>query len=115
MSRVISIHEYELKPGVDADDFERAVRDAERRHLFDLPGLSEHCFLRGMKGDRRSCYAAVWVYDSRAAWEALWGPLDAPRPPSEYPQNWKIWENEVLAPLLARHPDTIRFTSYEEV
>jgi hypothetical protein len=115
MARVISIHEYELKPGVAAGDFERAVRDAERQRLFDLPGLREHHFLRGMKGARRGCYTAVWIYDSRAAWEALWGPSDAPRPPAEYPQSWKIWENTILAPLLAQNPDTTRFTSYEEL
>ena len=28
---------------------------------------------------------------------------------------WKVWENEILAPLLNRDPDTIRFTSYEEI
>jgi len=28
---------------------------------------------------------------------------------------WTVWENEILAPFLAGHPDTIRFTSYEEL
>jgi hypothetical protein len=41
--------------------------------------------------------------------------VEAPRSASQYPENWKIWENVVLAPLLAQDPDTIRFTSYEEV
>jgi hypothetical protein len=115
MARVISIHEYDLKPGIEASAFERALRDAERQRLFDLPGLCEHYFLRGMKGARASCYTAIWIYKSRAAWEALWGPLDASRPPADYPANWKIWENTILAPLLTQHPDAIRFTSYEEV
>jgi len=26
-----------------------------------------------------------------------------------------VWEDEILAPFLARPPDTIRFTSYEEL
>jgi hypothetical protein len=26
---------------------------------------------------------------------------------------WRVWENEVLAPFLAQHPDAIRFISYE--
>ena len=39
MAKVISVHEYELKPGVQGADFERALHDAERRGLFDLPGL----------------------------------------------------------------------------
>lgn len=115
MTRVVSIHEYELRPGIDPADFERALSDAERRGLFDLPGLCDHRFLRGLKGARRGAYAAVWIFDSREAWEKLWGPPGAPRPPSQYPQKWQVWENEVLAPLLVQDPDTIRFTTYEEL
>jgi hypothetical protein len=115
VARVVSIHEYELRPGVRPADFERALGDAERRGLFDLPGLSEHYFLRGLKGARRGAYAAVWIFDSRAAWEALWGPPDAPRPPSQYPEKWRLWEREILAPFLTQDPDTIRFTSYQEI
>ena len=115
MGKVVSVHEYELKPGVQAADFERALHDAERRGLFDLPGLSEHHFLRGLKGTRRDGYAAIWIFESREAWEELWGSPDAPRPPSHYPQKWQVWENEVLAPFLTRDPDTICFTSYQEI
>jgi hypothetical protein len=100
---------------VQAIDFERAFGEAERRGLFDLPGLSEHYFLRGLKGARRGAYAAVWIFDSPEAWEALWGPPDAPRPPLQYPEKWRIWEDEILAPFLTQEPDTIRFTSYQEI
>jgi len=109
MGKVVSVHEYELKPGVQAADFECALRDAERRGLLDLPGLIGHHFLRGLKGARRDAYAAIWIFESREAWEKLWGP------PSQYPQKWQVWENEVLAPFLTQHPDGIRFTSYQEV
>jgi len=115
MGRVISIHEYELRPGVRPADFERTLHDAERRGLLDLPGLVAHHFLRGLKGARRGAYAAIWIFESREAWERLWGTPAAPRPASQYPENWKVWENVVLAPFLAQHPDTIRFTSYQEV
>ncbi|HEY6717719.1 MAG TPA: hypothetical protein VI232_15370, partial [Reyranella sp.] len=115
VAKVISVHEYELKPGVQDADFERALHDAERRGLFDLPGLAAHHFLRGLKGARRGAYTAIWIFESREAWERLWGTVEAPRSAAEYPENWKIWENAVLAPLLAQDPDTIRFTSYEEV
>lgn len=115
MARIISIHEYELKPDVQDAAFEGALREAERRGLFDLPGLVGHHFLRGLKGARRGAYAAIWVFESREAWERLWGPVERPKPPAEYPENWKIWENEVLAPLLRQDPDTIRFTSYTEI
>lgn len=115
MTRVVSIHEYELRPGIDPADFERALSDAERRGLFELPGLREHHFLRGLKGARRGAYAALWIFESREAWEKLWGPLGAPHPPSQYPEKWQVWENEILAPLLSQDPDTIRFTSYQEL
>lgn len=115
MSKIVSIHEYHLKPGVEAERFERAIGRASQRGLFGLPGLVEHRFLKGMRGSRRGEYAALWVYESRAAWERLWGPANRPRPKHEYPENWKIWENEVLAPFLDRDPDRIRFTAYEEL
>jgi hypothetical protein len=115
MTRVISVHEYELKPGVTDAAFEQAIRDAERRGLFALPGLAAHHIVRGLKGHRRGRYAAIWIFDSVEAWEALWGPVDAPRPPADYPETWRVWEQEVLAPLLNQDPDTIRFTSYTEV
>jgi hypothetical protein len=67
MARVISIHEYELRPDADGAAFERAVRDAERRGLFNLPGLVEHHFLQGFKGARPGAYTALWVYSSRDA------------------------------------------------
>jgi hypothetical protein len=114
MPKVISIHEYELKPGISDEAFERAFKDAERRGLFELPGLVGHHFLKGLKGARRGRYTAIWIFESRAAWEKLWGTLEAPRGPADYPAKWKVWENEVLAPLLSQDPDTIRFTSYVE-
>ena len=42
MAKVISIHEYDLKPGAVEADFERAILEAERRGLFALPGLVDH-------------------------------------------------------------------------
>jgi hypothetical protein len=115
LPKVISVHEYLLKPGISDAEFERALRDAERRGLFDLPGLVGHHFLRGLKGAHRDSYAAIWIFESREAWERLWGTPEAPRPPADYPAQWNVWENEVLAPLLAQDPDTIRFTSYLEL
>jgi hypothetical protein len=113
MAKVISIHEYDLKPGAVEADFERAILEAERRGLFALPGLVDHHFLKGIKGVRKDGYTAVWIYESREAWERLWGSLEAPRRPARYPQTWRVWENEILAPFLSQRPDTIRFTSYE--
>lgn len=115
VSQIVSIHEYELKPDADPAQFEAAVRQARDRNLLALPGLVDYYLLKGIKGDRVDRYAAVWIYESRAAWDALWGPPDDPVDKEEYPDSWQIWEDEVLAPFLHRDPDTIRFTSYREL
>jgi hypothetical protein len=115
MPRIISIHEYVLKPGIDAQRFESAVRIARGRGLFHLPGLIACHFVKGIKGRREGDYAAIWIYESRGAWEALWGSVEDPRKKHEYSANWQVWENEILAPLLMREPDTVTFTSYEEL
>ena|SRR5215813_3871716 len=75
MGRVVSIHEYELKPGINVEQFEQVLRDAEARGLLLLPGLVAHYFVKGAKGVRRGGYAAVWIYESREAWEHLWAAL----------------------------------------
>ena len=115
MARVISIHEYELKRGSNPEQFEQIVREAEARGLFELPGLRSHHFVKGLKGTRRGAYAAVWVYESREAWEQLWGTEENPRGSAGYPEKWRIWEGELLAPILSGHPDAITFTAYEEL
>ncbi|NIO09828.1 MAG: hypothetical protein GTO40_18210 [Deltaproteobacteria bacterium] len=115
MPRIISIHEYILKPGVDEKDFERAIRQAQDRGLLRLPGLVEHRIVKGIRGSRCGCYAAIWVYESRKAWERLWGKPDRPPTKKDYPESWKVWEDQVLAPFLSQDPDRINFTAYEEV
>jgi hypothetical protein len=70
MRKVISIHEYLLKPEVSPDQFEDAVREAQRRGLLTLPGLLGYPFVRGIKGPRTLRFSAIRVYESRNAWEA---------------------------------------------
>lgn len=111
---IVSIHEYELARDASPEAFEQTVREAESRDLFDLPGLVDYRFLRGVKGDRAGSYAAVWTYETRAAWEDLWGPPDDPVTPSGYPERWREWE-ALVDPLLASDADDIRFTSYESL
>ena len=115
MSKVISIHEYILKPGVNEEQFEKGVLNARERGLLCLPGLVDYYLVKGIRGFRNGLYAAVWVYESKEAWESLWGPLNKPLSKSDYPQNWKVWENEVLFPFLDQDPDKIKFTSYQEL
>ena len=90
MARMISFHEYDLRPGSGAERFEQAFRAAEARGLFKLPGLTAHHFARGVKGARQDAYAAVWIYESREAWERLWGTLERPLGRAEYPEKWRI-------------------------
>lgn len=114
-TRIVSVHEYELQEGVDEEDLLKAVEEAEKRGLFDLPGLVGYRLLRGIKGSRQARMAAIWIYESRSAWEALWGPPDAELPKGHYPRQWREWEEELLAPLLDRDPDRVNYTSYEEL
>jgi hypothetical protein len=115
MGRIVSIHEYDLKPGINFEQFEQVLRDAEARGLMHLPGLVAHHFVKGTKGVRRGACAALWIYESREAWGHLWGTPEHPRTPQDYPETWKVWEEELLAPFLEDRPDTIRFTAYEEL
>ena len=87
MVRMISIHEYDPRPGTGAERFQEAIRAAEARGLFQLPGLTAHHFVKGVKGARHGAYAAVWVYESREAWERLRGTVERPRERQEYPEN----------------------------
>lgn len=78
MPSIMSIHEYVLKPDVEPRQFEPALATAQARGLLQLPGLVAYHFVKGLKGQRRGQYAAIWVYDSREAWERLWGTPDHP-------------------------------------
>ncbi len=89
MGRIVSVHEYDLKPGTSAEQFEHMLRDAEACGLLQLPGLAAHHFVNGVKGVRRGAYAAMWIYESREAWEQLWGTPAHPRLPQDYPDTWK--------------------------
>ena len=115
MSKVISIHEYILKPDVDEKDFERTLNSAKESGLLKLPGLVDYYLVKGVRGSRKGSYAAIWIYESKEAWEKHWGPIENPISKNDYPENWKVWENEVLAPFLIQDPDEITFTSYQEL
>lgn len=112
---IVSIHQYELAATATAEDLRAAIDEAENRELFDLPGLVEYRFLHGIKGDRKDGYTAIWTYDSREAWEDLWGTVEDPVPKSEYPDEWNVWEDELLEPILAGDPDAIEYTSYDVI
>jgi hypothetical protein len=112
---IISIHHYELAESVTDQEFHDAVCKAEQRGLFDLPGLVEYQFLQGIKGTRKEGHTALWTYESRQAWQALWGPSEDPVSQDEYPDKWQRWEENLLAPLIPGNPDNIDHTSYEVI
>ena len=113
MARVISVHEYVLAPGVESQAFEDAVQTAEEQELFDLPGLVEYRFVEKLRGSRPARYAAVWIYEDRDAWQSTWGSVEEPMPREQYPRKWRIWEDELLAPLLDREPQFVEYAAYE--
>lgn len=115
MSRVVSIHNYQLKKDVEMETFSQAIGEAHDHHLFDLPGLESFRFLHGIKGENQGLWTAIWVYSSRKAWEKIWGGPTAPKSREEYPDRWRRWEDEYLAPLLSEDPDRIDFTAYDEI
>ncbi|MBN2366837.1 MAG: hypothetical protein EH225_13385 [Calditrichaeota bacterium] len=115
MSRIISIHEYSLKPGVSVNSFEKSISSARERGILKLPGLENYSLMKGIRGARRNQYAALWIYRDLSSWEKLWGPLDNPFKKEKYPENWKKWENEIIGPYLTGDPDKISFTSYQEL
>jgi hypothetical protein len=113
MGMIVSIHHYTLRAGVSDGQFKSCVAAAEERGLFNLPALAGYYFLKGIKGTRKEGYSAVWIYESREAWENLWGPADQPHEKNRYPHSWIAWEDEILVPVLDDDPDRIDFTSYE--
>ena len=114
MGRIFSIHEYDLRSDVEGADFERELRQGGAGGILQIPGLVSHQFGRGVKGARLGGHAALWIYESRDAWERLWGPPERPLPPEAYPPDWRRWE-EILSPFLAVPAHTVRFTAYEEI
>lgn len=111
---MVSIHQYELADSATPSDFRDAVAAAVDQNVFDaIPGLVEYRIGRGIKGSRTDQFAAVWVYESKASWEAVWGSVDDPVSKSAYPDAWLRWEDELLDPVLANDPDNIEYTSYE--
>jgi hypothetical protein len=90
------------------------VRRLRLQGLPALAGLTELHLLRGIKGAPRGRFAALWVYESRQAWDRLWSPPDQPLPPTGFLSSWRAWE-EGLRPFLDAEPDRIAFTVYEEV
>lgn len=103
---IYAVHEHELKPGVDGAEYEHAVATAIAS--LKIPGLLSAYHLHGVGGVRAKRYAVLWIFASEAALVENFGTLDDRR----MPPDWAVYENEVLAQYLDRHPDTIEYTDY---
>ena len=66
MARIISVHEYDLKPGSSAERFEQEIRAAEARGLFELPGLTAHHFVKGVRGAGPHARGEAWFRPAEA-------------------------------------------------
>lgn len=104
---VISVHEHELREGVDQEEYERVLEQA-LKDLHDIPGLQTVFVLKSFKGSRARKWAVIWIWENKKAIIKNFGTTDAPiMPPA-----WIAYEN-TIAPFLDRHPDTITFSAYE--
>jgi hypothetical protein len=79
MPCIVAVHELDLKPGVDRAEFERVVGRETADLARQVPGLVERRFLLGIKAARKGEYAMLWVFESQAALEALFGTESHPR------------------------------------
>ena len=106
---VYSLHEHELRAGVDVAQYEREVAEAIAQ--IKIAGLLHAYHLKGFKGEREGRYGVLWVFASKEAIAENFGTLDNPK----WPEAWLHYENDVLAKFLDRHPDTVDFTDYKIV
>lgn len=110
--RIFAIHEYELRKGVDAEEFEDVLKDALTSNELDLLGLESRHFLKGYKSERKGEYAVLWIFESQEALESLFGTEYEPK---QGPQNFVSFERNLLARYLDRPPHMIMYTDYWEL
>ena len=77
--------------------------------------LPDFYFLKRIRGTREVAYTAIWIYKNKNFWGKIWGENNNPVPKEQYPETWKIWEDEILAPLITQEPDRIHYAAYEEL
>lgn len=104
---ILSLHEHELKSGVNLAQYEEEVTAALKK--IDIPGLLNVFLLKGSKGERDGRYAVLWIFESMAAIQNNFGTFEKPK----WPEIWLEYENDVLAKFITTHPDKIHFTDYE--
>lgn len=103
---IFSLHEHELRPDVDVEQYESEVAAAIAQ--IKIPGLLHAYHVKGFKGMRDGRYGVLWVFEKEESIVENFGTPDDPK----WPDSWLHYENDVLAKFLDRHPDSVNFTSY---
>jgi hypothetical protein len=112
MSRIFAIHEYELTPDTDCQEFEQVLKDILLSKELDMPGLESRHLLKGYKGERKSKYSVLWIFKSQ---ETLEEPFGNEEKPKRGPVNFVNFEDNILSKFLDGPADKIVFTDYLEL
>ena len=79
MTKVILIHPFELRPEVNAEEFEEFFLTEMAAYTRALPGWKQH-LLKCFRGEREGKYTALLEVESREAYERYFPPSGSPAP-----------------------------------
>jgi hypothetical protein len=88
MPRIVGIHHLELKPGVEAQEFERFFRDEWLVDTSGLPGMTTS-LLKGDKGKRDGKYLMMFEFDNPDSRAQLF--VDEAEATEEVKRVWQRW------------------------
>jgi hypothetical protein len=91
--RIFAIHEYELRPDTDSQEFESVLKNTLLSKELDMPGLESRHLLKGYKGERKSKYSVLWIFKSQEALEQLFGIEEKPK---RGPVNFVNFEDNIV-------------------
>lgn len=109
MVRIIAIHEYELREGINHEEFERMLK--EKLKDLNMEGLISKHTLKGYKGERKGKYAVLWIFESQEMLEKLFGTENEPL---KGPPSFMAYEN-FLRKYIERDPTQITYTDYWDI
>jgi hypothetical protein len=92
MPRIVGIHHLELKPGVEAQEFERFFRDKWLVDTSGLPGMTTS-LLKGDKGKRDGKYLMMFEFDNPDSRDQLF--VDEAKATEEVKRLWQRWKELV--------------------
>lgn len=86
MSKVVSLHFHELKPGVTEEELEKFI--IEEMEPLSLEGVKRYS-LKGNKGERIGQYLGLLVLDSVEVRDKYFGSPSGDPATEELPDDWK--------------------------